>query len=537
MSWPPDYLDVFNSRIKRLRRIKGDEDAQSSVWIHYKNNPVDFINDWCVTYDPRKKPPNPKLMPFILFPRQVELVEFVVECIMDGENGQVEKCRDAGVTWICCAVCVWLMIFHDDTASGWGSRKEEYVDKLGDPKAIFPKIRQILDNLPPFLSPSIQSSYMKIINSDNGSITSGEAGDNIGRGGRTTVYFKDESAHYERPELVEAALGDNTDCQIDISSVNGTNNVFYRRRMAGEVWERGKKIASGVTRVFIFDWRDHPDKTQEWYDKRRKKAEAEGLLHVFKQEVDRDYVGSQDSVIIPMDWINAAVDAHLKLDIDITGDKVAGQDIADGGGDKNAIVVRHGIVAQYADHWGGEAGEAANVALPICTKMGVTRLGYDSIGVGSAFKTRINTLKELPAWPKKLMVEAWEAGAKVKEPFMPSIINDSDSPKNKDVYHNWKAQAWYRVRQRFYKTYLAVTSDDPFDEDELISLDSKMPGLHQLKLELAQVKQKTSATGKILVDKKPNGATSPNLADAFIICYNPVSDKKDHKYTRASDYS
>jgi hypothetical protein len=54
----------------------------------------------------------------------------------------------------------------------------------------------------------------------------GEAGDNIGRGGRTLVYFKDESAHYEHPDLIEAALGDNTNVQIDISSVNGLGNVL-----------------------------------------------------------------------------------------------------------------------------------------------------------------------------------------------------------------------------------------------------------------------------------------------------------------------
>jgi hypothetical protein len=60
------------------------------------------------------------------------------------------------------------------------------------------------------------------------STATGEAGDNIGRGGRTLGYFKDESAHYEHRDLIEAALGDNTNVQIDISSVNGLGNVFHR---------------------------------------------------------------------------------------------------------------------------------------------------------------------------------------------------------------------------------------------------------------------------------------------------------------------
>src|SRR5690606_18584010 len=129
----------------------------------------------------------------------------------------------------------------------------------------------------------------KLANNDNGATITGESGDNIGRGGRKSRYFKDESAHYERPELIEAALGDNTDVQIDISSVNGLGNVFHRRREAGVLWEPGAKIEPGMTRVFIFDWRDHPEKTQEWYDRRKARAEREGMQHIFAQEVDRNY--------------------------------------------------------------------------------------------------------------------------------------------------------------------------------------------------------------------------------------------------------
>lgn len=540
MAWPPNYTEEFIRR-SNLFTAASTPELRGQLWTHYKHNPVDFINDWCVTYDPRNKSPIPKLMPFVLFPRQVDFVHFLRSCLDDNESGLTEKARDIGASWLCCAFSVWLWIFHDGTTIGWGSRKEEYVDKKGDPKAIFPKIRQIIANLPSWLQPAgysenVHAPYMKIMNPANGSIITGEAGDNIGRGGRTTIFFKDESAHYERPELIEAALGDNTDVQIDISSVNGTNNVFYRRRMAGEEWEMGKDVEPGVTRVFVFDWRDHPAKTQEWYDRRRNKAEREGLLHIFKQEVDRDYVGSQDNIIIPQEWVKASIDAHEKLGLYNSGAIIGGQDIADDGGDKNALVIRKGILATFARHWGGEAGEAANVAIPICNEHKVTELYYDCIGVGSAFKTQINTLKEHPVWNKRLEVFKWDAGAAVKMPMMSSIPDDPDSPNNGDVYQNFKAQAWYSVRQRFYKTYRAVVHDEDFLEDELIAISSDMEGLHQLQLELSQVRQKISAsTGKILIDKKPNGSLSPNLADAFVMCYNPLR-VKTYETTNASEY-
>jgi hypothetical protein len=40
----------------------------------------------------------------------------------------------------------------------------------------------------------VHDNYMRIINPDNGATITGEAGDNIGRGGRTTMYFLDEWA-------------------------------------------------------------------------------------------------------------------------------------------------------------------------------------------------------------------------------------------------------------------------------------------------------------------------------------------------------
>ncbi len=109
---------------------------------------------------------------------------------------------------------------------GWGSLLAHNIDDRGNPKAIFLKIRQIIENLPREIMPAgysarLHAPLMKILHPTDTATIIGEGGDNVGRGGRTTIYFKDESAHYEHPELIEAALGDNTDVQIDISSVNG----------------------------------------------------------------------------------------------------------------------------------------------------------------------------------------------------------------------------------------------------------------------------------------------------------------------------
>jgi len=526
MKWDPDYRSIKIKRFQLDEYLSKDPIAAAVAMNYYRTHPIEWIEDWCVTFDPRLV--ENRLMPFILFQRQKEFVQFLLECLEDRESGLIEKARDIGASWICCAFSVWLWLFHPGVAIGWGSRKEEYVDDKGNPKAIFPKMRQIIGRLPAWMQPkdfnmNIHATYMKIANPENGSFIMGEAGDNIGRGGRTTIFFKDESAHYERPEQIEAALGDNTDVQIDISSVNGVGNVFHKRRMAGQIWYPfGDRIAKGRTRVFIFEWRDHPNKTQAWYDNRRQKAEAEGLLHIFAQEVDRNYSAATFGIIIPQEWVEASVDAHIRLGIPDEGEKTAGQDIADGGGDKNALAMRYGITLRYCDHWSGEAGDAARIAIPLANKFGCNELYYDSVAVGVGFRVETNTMIKEPQWNKRLRVKPWNGAGEVLQPDQPTIRGDRMSPLNKDQWENLKAQSWFRLRSRFWKTYCAVNRGSAFKPDDLISLDSRIPRLHELKAELSQAIKKTSKRGKTMVDKNPAGTASPNLADSVVICYNPT---------------
>jgi phage terminase large subunit len=86
-----------------------------------------------------------------------------------------------------------------------------------------------------------------------------------------------------------------------------------------------------------------------------------------------------------------------------------------------------------------------------------------------------------------------------------------------------KAQAWWSLRQRFERTYRAVVRGIEVDPDSIISIDPALPELAQLLAELSQPTYSINGAGKVLVDKKPDGARSPNLADAVMIAFNPAS--------------
>lgn len=549
-NWPPkNYTEIYLTRQDRLRKIAGNPDLTLGAKEYYKTRPVEFIEHWCITFDPRNAQKElPTTLPFVLFERQVQYIHFLESCRRDEENGLAEKCRDMGATWLSCGYSVWLWLFVPGSSTGWGSRKETLVDKLGDPDSIFEKMRMLINALPRFFwpkgfNPDAHMSFMKIINPENAATITGEGGDNIGRGGRKTIYFKDESAHYERPEKIEAALADNTRVQIDISSVNGPATVFSRKRRSGVVWRRGEAHPVGTIRVFIFDWSDHPLKTQEWHDMREAQAEAAGLGHLFAQEVDRDETAAIDGIVIPGAWVKAAINAHRKLGFDDEGTLMSALDVADEGGDLNAYASRKGAILKRLESWGkGDTAFTTGRAIHYMQQDGSSSLQYDSIGVGAGVKGEYNRrvrdaqekfdeakAKKKDVKPDSILSMAligWNAGMSPLFKNRRFVLGDKQSPRNKDLFKNLKAQGWWQLRRRFEKTHEAVVGGKDYPAEELISLPSDLSKIHELVLELSQPTYSLNGRGQIVINKSPDGAKSPNLADVVMMNYWPVTIKR-----------
>lgn len=533
--WPPNYKAVYEWRRLTLMQLHADRKLFKKMEVYYGKNPVDFIMDWMDTYDPRK-PAGSKWIPFVLFHRQHEFIDFLSYLRAEQQHGLVEKARDMGATWLAVAYSVWSWRFIASDAIGWGSRKQDLVDEIGNPSSVFEKLRLTIRRLPdiwkpPGLVDKKHLTFEKIINPANGSTIVGESGDDIGRGGRTSLYLVDESAHIERPELNEASLGDTTRVRVDMSSVNGIGNPFWRKRHAGIIWERGKRVEPGYTNVFIMDWRDHPEKTQDWYDRERAKYEREGLLHVFKQEKDRDYSGAISNTIIEKEWLLACIDAHIKVPYlastaipDIWG---AGLDVADGGIDRNSLSTRQWIIWRTCEQWGErDTGVTARRAIAYCRSRRGIKIQYDNIGVGSGIKAEYNRLvEEKIIYPGDIQLVGWNAGRSVLNPYEHLIPDDEESPTNDAMFGNLKAQAWWSMRTRVYKTFLAVTKGFVYRPDELISLDSSMGAiLHQLIDELAQPTRGQNGALKTIIEKRPDGMKSPDLADGGVMMFFPMPD-------------
>jgi len=505
----PDYLSVFRRRVSKLSLIREDPDRiVPPLLAYYRDKPWQMITDWGCTSDPRNVEVGlPAVVPFVLFPKQVEWCQWAYESWRKRRPGVTPKSRESGLSWLTVAFSVCMCILYDDLTIGFGSRLARYVDEIGAPKSLFWKARAFRELLPSELSgdydPTRDAPSMRMQFRKTGSAMTGDAGDQIGRGDRTSIYFVDEAAFLEHPDLADAALSQTTNCRIDVSTPNGLGNSFAR------------KVADWpAERVFRFHWRDDPRKDEAWYEKQK----SELAPMILAQEVDIDFAASVDGVVIPSTWIQSAVDAHVKLGVHPTGARRASLDVADEGTDSCAIVGGYGFLIDSLAEWSGRGDDLFGTttrAFDFCDANSCDELRFDGDGLGAGVRgdARVLNDQRRARGQSQIRVTQYRGSAAVADPTR----SDVTGRKNEDYFANAKAQAWWNLRRLFENTHEAVTRGAKFDADEIISLSSRLPQLAKLQMELSQATYGMTTTGKMLINKKPDGARSPNLADAVVI--------------------
>jgi len=546
----PDYTEVFAVRAERLQRIRADKSGEllKHLRAFYRTDEgiPQFIHDWGCTFDPRLAERGlPSVVPFLLFEKQREWINWVLGRWRAQEPGLTEKSRDMGVSWLAISVAVTQCLFLEGLVIGFGSRKEEYVDNSKSPKSLFWKAREFIKLVPPEFRPGwslAEATHMRINFPHTGSAMTGEAGDNIGRGDRASWYLVDESAHLDRPQLVDASLSQTTNCRIDVSTPKGMANPFAQKRFS---WP--------ANRIFIFDWRDDPRKGPEWYAKQVEELDPV----ILAQEVDRDYTASVQGRLIPMAWIQSAIDLHLTLGIEPSGARRGALDVADEGPDLNAFAVGQGILVENVTAWSGKGDDIAYTtakAFTFCDVLGLEGFDYDADGLGAGVRGDARVLNEQRN--HKLDVQPFRGSGEVVDKDKPietaAPRNLKPDPQrlerlNGDYFLNAKAQAWFSLRLRFQRSHRAVEMHQAgenwraaYHPDDLISLNSKMPELAKVTTELTQPTYGQTTAGKMIIDKAPRRQgeppmKSPNHGDAIMIRFAPRTHKRRYNLGALAD--
>lgn len=476
----PNYEAVFQTRVERLERMRQHPEIVPRLLDYYAGHPADFISDWGMTFDPRLAEKGLRtVVPFVLFPKQREFINWCLERWMKREDGVVEKSRDAGVSWLCVAFAAWMMLFKDGTVVGFGSRKEDYVDQIGNPASLFWKVREFINLLPQEFQPKNwdpqkDAPFMKIQNRATGSFITGEAGDNIGRGNRTSIYFVDEAAFLERPEAADAALSQTSNCRIYVSTPNGAGNPFYR------------KAHDGRTPKFVFDWRDDPRKDEEWYEMQKSKLDPV----VVAQEIDRSYTASVANAFIPGELVTAA-SRKGPADIMAYGPVIMGIDVARFGDDKTVFTFRQGrVLLRQVVFSGADVVDVAGRAKEeIRAQLGdVQQIAVDTIGIGSGVADIL------------------------RRDFGDMVVDVNSALRTNDGQnYNLRAKMWREMRE-WLKSGASIPNDNELVTD-LTALQYSFKG-GDLLLESKQ-------------DAKKRGIKSPDRADSLALTFAYPVKKQD----------
>lgn len=490
-------------RLNIMQEAANNKDLQEEIIKVCKNDTIAWIDDWAWTYNPKGEgeeegdlPPD---RPFILYPYQEEYINWLNTRYEENSDGLVEKSRTMGLTWIMAAYFTHHWLFEQGFTGSIGSYEAENVDVLGDLDSFLQKCRFILKNIPDFMLPEefeVRGQYdneKRIINPENDSRILGRVGDNMGRGGRSSIFFIDEHAHIENPDLVERSVSQNANVVIYGSTPHGRGNKFAEKRHS----MNDKKI-------FTMHWEDHPHYDREWYEQQKKEYGSDPVL--VAQELDIDYSASVEDICIRGTWSKKA--AEYEVD-NVSGERVAGLDVAGEGKNKNVYIERLGRSVERIESWtDGGPTEAASKAKHLAYENNVDRLQYDDQGVGQGVKGDL----------KGVDFEVVGIGAG-NSPTSRRYPDTGERPAD-EVFADMRTEMWWKLR-----LHIKWTHDYAFKEN---STERKewwvdIPQHSDMLAELSYPKIEQTSSGKRKLESKrkmrSRGLESPDFADALALCF------------------
>lgn len=230
-----------------------------------------------------------------------------------------------------------------------------------------------------------------------------------------------------------------------------------------------------------------------------------------------------EGALIPADWFDACIDAHLKKGFDPIGAKYAAHDPSDLGPDDKAYAMRHGSVVLKIDiKTDGDVNEGCDWATGKAIQDGVDHFCWDGDGMGAPLTRNVAAAFQ----GMRIEADMFKGSEGVDYPdniYSPTEKHPiKNQKKNKDAFRNKRAQYYNQLRDRMFNTYQAVVHGKYCDPDEMLSLSSDIECLSQLRSEVCRMPVKPNSNGLIELYTKPEMKTkfklpSPNAADALMM--------------------
>jgi len=225
--------------------------------------------------------------------------------------------------------------------------------------------------------------------------------------------------------------------------------------------------------IVMMNWRDNP-----WHSELEKQRLWD-YEHLSRAKYDHIWEGAfNDSVedaIIPAEWFDAAIDAHIKLGFKAQGAKIVSHDPSDTGPDPKGLCLRQGaVILDVFEKDDGDVNEGCDWATSYANEVKADIFIWDCDGMGVSLKRQV-----LGAFDGMkvdcIMFKGSEGPVNPEEIYQPDKrLLRSEAKTNKQTFKNKRAQYYGRLRDRFYNTFRAVNGGEYVDPDEMISICSSI---------------------------------------------------------------
>lgn len=221
---PKDFKENLRFRRKCLDIAQADPGARLTFRRMCAEDILFYVNVFCWIFEPR----DAAELPFITYPFQDETILILQDCL--GKSDLViEKTRDMGASWCCVTAYQHPWKFTDRFTGLMLSRKEELVDRSGDPKSLFWKFDYLEQNLPSWLRDGVDAMKMHRENQRTHSSVDGESTNEFaGVADRRRGILLDEYSKMPNQDVIATGTRDVTRSRFFLFTPEGSGNEAHR---------------------------------------------------------------------------------------------------------------------------------------------------------------------------------------------------------------------------------------------------------------------------------------------------------------------
>lgn len=292
-------------KIAEEREMRGGREVYTDYAIEFQHKITElarldwgfFFNGFLWTYDPRPERGKAN-KPFCTYPKQNDYIRWweMMYKMPEQVSGFVDKPRDMGFSYTTIGLTVWHWWKDESFNAHLGSRKEDLVEKKGDPDTLMYKADYMIGHLPKWMLPpgfdiDENHRHMIINRPDSGNTITGEsANPDFGRGGRYSFTMLDEFGFWDYAKSAWESCGESSHFRLAGTTPPETGKSSHAYKLLnGE---------AGKVSVFAFDYQDVPWKDDNWViGSKGNKSDQE-----FDREVMKSYDSSSKDKVYSKEW-------------------------------------------------------------------------------------------------------------------------------------------------------------------------------------------------------------------------------------------